>query len=576
MSNPMNQNTPSSDAAPRNNIQGTNNPKLQSVNYVTILPEGKTSGYKEQQQVDFKIDPIQFPYIDGKQSYLLLNVTPTCRFSNSTANTPDLPLMFPPHMGANALVNRLVCRVNDGTGKIIEDREAYNQYNGIKNAYSNDSDVFPSLAKCEGVSGRNTKEINRTCDNVNNTYFYPLPDTTTTNTSVGGTQLIQNSFVLPIELGLFSAFGNQHHAVPNMDIGGVHLTYHLEKAAPILPFMAHKFYKTNTINNIPVDVVQALDFYDLLDGEFISPTEFVIDKNVCDANLTLNGEAWKIENLALRVGMPIKISSNNAESTISALSIDSALGQVKITLTHGIGTIGNDSLKPDDHSGRSYTIDKVELRVLNTVPDSATMKDIKRAVMRGMNFNTTQLFKISTAQALKNAVIDIPESLTKCLSIFAVPCQQDNLNSTDGENSYIFPRPDSILNSNNNDSSYQWQVRQVLIPNLQVDTNKFVDSNSDNVILFNQQLMAMRPMFDVRSLEDDSINKANNKLDLNLPFFYPLLLAPLGSSFNLIDSAPQLRIENTDASLTTAKLYFVHINHVRLLKGNGNGVDIEF
>ena len=302
----------------------------------------------------------------------------------------------------------------------------------------------------------------------------------------------------------------------------------------------------------------------------------VIDKTVCDANLTLNGEAWKIENLALRVGMPIKISSNNAESTISALSIDSALGQVKITLTHGIGTIGNDSLKPDDHSGRSYTIDKVELRVLNTVPDSATMKDIKRAVMRGMNFNTTQLFKISTAQALKNAVIDIPESLTKCLSIFAVPCQQDNLNSTDGENSYIFPRPDSILNSDNNDSSYQWQVRQVLIPNLQVDTNKFVDSNSDNVILFNQQLMAMRPMFDVRSLEDDNINKANNKLELNLPFFYPLLLAPLGSSFNLIDSAPQLRIENTDASLTTAKLYFVHINHVRLLKGNGNGVDIEF
>lgn len=576
MSNPMNQNMPSSSDAPRNNTQGTNNPKLQSVNYVTILPEGKTSGYKEQQQVDFKIDPIQFPYIDGKQSYLLLNVTPSCRFSNSTVDTPDIPLMFPPHMGANALVNRLVCRVNDGTGKIIEDREAYNQYNGIQNAYSNDSDVFPSLAKVSGISGRNTKDINKTCDNVNNTYFYPLPDTSTTNTSVGGTKLIQNSFVLPIELGLFSAFGNQHHAVPNMDIGGTHLTYHLEKAAPILNFLCHKFYKTNTVNNVDVDVVQAKDFYDELDGEFTSPTEFLIDKDVCDANLTINGEAWKIENLALRVGMPIKINSNNAESTISALEIDSALGQVKITLTHGIGTIGNDSLKPDDHTGRSYTIDKVELRVLNTVPDNATMKDIKRAVMRGMNFNTTQLFKISTAQALKNAVIDIPESLTKCLSIFAVPCQQDNLNSTDADNSYIFPRPDSILNSNDNDSSYQWQVRQVLIPNLQVETNKFTDSNSDNVILFNQQLMAMRPMFDVRSLEDDNINKANNKLELNLPFFYPLLLAPLGSSFNLIDSAPQLRIENTDASLTTAKLYFVHINHVRLLKGNGNGVDIEF
>ena len=69
MSNPANQNMPSSSDGPMTNTQGTNNPKLQSVNYVTILPEGKTSGYKPEQQIDFKIDPIQFPYIDGKQSY---------------------------------------------------------------------------------------------------------------------------------------------------------------------------------------------------------------------------------------------------------------------------------------------------------------------------------------------------------------------------------------------------------------------------------------------------------------------------------------------------------------------------
>ena len=574
MSNPANQNMPSSSNGPYNNTQATNNPKLTSVNYVTLLPQGKISGYKPEQQIDFKIDPIQFPYIDGKQSYLLLNVTPTATFSNSSA-TADVPVMFPPNMGANALVNRLVCRVNDGTGKIIEDREAYNLYNGIKNAYTHDSDVFPSLAKVEGVSGRSTLHINKTIDNVNNTYFYPLPDTSTANVSVGGSSLIQNSFVIPIELGLFSAFGNQHHAVPNMDIGGCHLTYHLEKAQPILQTMTHKFHQTQTVNNVAVDVINAHPFTEPLQVTFTSATECYIKTSECNCNIAVDGEDWKIENVAYRVGMPLKLSGGYV-SLITNLQIDSALGAIKITLAHAIGTIGDDTVEPDTIASRDYTIDKVELRVLNTVPDGATMKAIKRAVMRGMNFNSTQLYKISTAQALKNAVIDIPESLTKCLSIMAVPCQQANLNSSDTNNSYIYPRPDSILNNNDNDYSYQWQVKQVLIPNLAVSTNKKVDSKSDNVILFNQQIMAMRPMYDVRSLEDDKVNQTTNNFELNLPFFFPLLLAPLGSSFDLIDSSPQLRIENADSGNTTAKLYFVFINHVRLLKGNETGVEIEF
>jgi hypothetical protein len=83
--NQANQPAPASQAGSVNSMPGSNNPKLQSVNYVTILPEGKTSGYKPQQQIDYKIDPIQFPYIDGKQSYLLLNVTPDVSFSNTSA-----------------------------------------------------------------------------------------------------------------------------------------------------------------------------------------------------------------------------------------------------------------------------------------------------------------------------------------------------------------------------------------------------------------------------------------------------------------------------------------------------------
>ena len=210
------------------------------------------------------------------------------------------------------------------------------------------------------------------------------------------------------------------------------------------------------------------------------------------------------------------------------------------------------------------------------MPDPATMKDIRRSVMRGINFNSTQLYKISTASALKNAVVDVPESLTKCLSLMAVPCQQANLDSVDGNNSYNYPRPDSILNSNDNDYSYQWLVRQILIPNLAVDTNKSVDVKSDNVIFFNQQLMAQRPMYNVRSLADNKLNQTDTNDELNLPYFFPLLLAPMGSSFDLLDSAPQLRVENSDSATTSAKLYHIFVNHVRMVKGSEQGIDVEF
>ena len=571
---PTNQNM-AEPSGPMTSTQGTNNPKLQSVNYVTILPEGKQSGYKPLQQVDFKIDPIQFPYIDGKQSYLLLNIEPTGTFTNTGA-TAEVPLMFVPNQGANSLVNRLTCRVNDGTGKIIEDREAYNMYNGLMNSYSHDSDVFPALAKVEAVTGRTSDPINRTIDNINNTYFYPLPDTATTaNVAADGATLLkQNSFVIPIQLGLFSAFGNQHHAVPNMDIGGCHLTYFLEKANRCLQTLCHKFYKTAAVNVVDVDIVEAKEFTDAIDITFTSTTEFNVRKTQCDCDLNIGDVPWTIDMCAWRKGMPLKLGSNGAVALVSKIEIAASL--IKVTLDQAIGAVGNDTIAPDSISKRDYNISKIELRVLNTMPDMPTMKNIKRAVMRGINFNSTQLYKISTASALKNAVIDVPESLTKCLSLMAVPCQQANLDSVDSQNSYNWTRPDSVLNNNTNDYTYQYQVRQVLIPNLAVETAKLVDSKNDNAIFFKQQMMAQRPMYNVRSLADNKLNATANNLDLNLPYFFPLLLAPVGTSFDLIDSAPQLRVENVDSTTTTAKLYFVFVNHVRLLKGSEQGVDIEF
>lgn len=563
-------------SGPVSTLPGTNNPKLQSVNYVSILPEGKTSGYKPNQQIDYKIDPIQYPYVDGQQSYLLLNVTPSGTFSNTNA-TADAPLAFPPNMGANSLVNRLVCRVNDGTGRIIEDRENYNQYNGIMNAYMHDSDVFPSLAKVEGVTGRNTDEINLTINNINNCYFYPQADTdTTANVSVGGKSLQQNSFVIPVQLGLFSAFSNQHFAVPNMDVGGVNLTYHLEKADRCLQLLCHRFFKQETINGVAncnvEDAVNPLTKVAVtFDGG--SGALFKVDKSVCDCDLEINEEVWTLDNLAWRIGMPIEVNGNVGIIT----DIQIVGGQIEVTLSNDVTTPGATETAGLDSIGtRDYTIDKCELRCLVTMPDAPTMKQIRRAVMNGINFNSTSLYKVSTASNLKNAVVDIPESLTRALSIMAVPCQQANLDSVDQANSYVYPRPDSIINDNTNDYSYQWLVRQVLIPNLQVETNKAVDNKNDNAIFFNQQFMAMRPMFDVRSLGDNTFNRLNKNIDLELPYFFPILLAPEGSSFDLIDSAPQLRVENVSATDTSAKLYFVFVNHTRLLKVDGNGgVQVE-
>ena len=575
--NPSSQQIPATSDGPMNNTMGSNNPKLQSVNYVTILPEGKTSGYKPGQQIDFKIDPVQFPYIDGKQSYLLLNVEPTGTFSNGGA--ASVPLCFPPNMGANALVNRLTCRVNDGTGRIIEDRESYNLYNGIMNSYTHDSDVFPSLAKVEGVSGRTNAVENRNIDNINTSYFYPLPDVSDVagvGMTGGNTLLQQNSFVIPIQLGLFSAFSGQHQAVPNMDIGGCHITYYLETANRVLQTLSHKFYKSQTINGVSVDIAYGKEIGGNIPGNFTSTTLFEIGVGVCDPALVVNGVPYDLSMCAYRVGMPIFLGSGaKPEAIITKIGIVG--GKIQVTLDQPIGAVGADELNLGTISERDYSISKAELRVLNTVPDGPTMKNIRRAVQRGINFNTTQLYKVSTAASLKNAVIDVPESLTKCLSIMAVPCQQNGLQSTDAGNSYIYPRPDSIFDPLKiNDYSYQWQVRQVLIPNLQVETNRLVDAKSDNVIYFNQQIMAQRPMYPVRSLADNVMNLGANALDLNLPYFFPLLLAPMGSSFDLIDSAPQLRIENTDSANTTAKLYFIFVNHVRKLTASDSGVVVEF
>ena len=84
-------------------------------------------------------------------------------------------------------------------------------------------------------------------------------------------------------------------------------------------------------------------------------------------------------------------------------------------------------------------------------------------------------------------------------------------------------------------------------------------------------------MFKVRSLGDKIANDLN--YDLDLPFFIPLLLAPQGSSFDLIDASPQLRLENSQSAnlgQITAKLFHVFVCHTRKLTVVDDQVEINF
>ena len=546
----------------------TGSPKLQSIKYVNILPSGKLGQYKENEQIDFKIDAVQN----------------TSTWANGAGGA--VPMCFPANMGANALINRLTLSTGDGTGKIVEDLEAYNAYNGILNAYRHDADVFPSLAKVEGVSGRTNSCINQTIDNLGVGYFCPN-GSVAANVITGGTTGIEASFALPVQSGLFSAF-NQSSAVPNMDIGGLHLRYHLERADRIMNVLCHKFYQKVTINTVAnCEVIKAVNPISEVVGCSTNATDgltFLVQNAYCDPSISVNGVPYSVDMCAFRVGMPISC----VDTTTPLAAVIVGITKVELTATHIQVTVDTALTVSANYEvkwsaiNRSYNIENVELRILNTLPDPQTMKQIRRSMARGINFNSHTLYKLSTAAQLKNAVLDIPESLTRALSMMVVPVQQSGLELADQKNSYVWTRPDSIYSQVDgvtpgdlNDYSYQWQVSQSLIPNLQVETNHLVDNKNDNVIYFNQQKMSLRPMIKIRSLGDNMDHSA--PWDLDLPYFFPILLAPQGSSFSLIDTAPQLRVENSQSGASiTSKLYHSFVNHVRLLKADDRGVTIEF
>jgi len=568
-------------------LQGSN-PKLQTVKYVNILPEGKQGQYTQNERVDFMPDPSTVPYFDGKQSYLNIRVRNTSTFAignSANAATAATPLCFPAHIGANAMINRCLIRAKDNS-QVIEDLEAYNQFNGIKNAYTHDQDIFKTLGRISGVAGRTCQPINQTVDNLAVNYFLPngsIGTGGTANSIVGGNKGIDASFCVPIESGLFSAFGDQHHVIPNLDVP-IHQQLFLEKANVALQVMASKMYRQVLVNGTTVTVVEGksplADHAAQLDA---SKTELLLNGDECNTALAPDGVPYTAQMCAFRVGMPIVVGADTRIITKVQTNTGATNAQITITVDGGFSAGPGAATFKMASMTRSYVIDKIELKCLLTIPDAPTMRMIRSQMNKGISFASVQLYKQSSPASLLNAVLDIPEALTRAGSLVAVPVQQDDLESLDIQNSYMYCRPDAALQRNNggslgntNQTTYQWQVGGLLLPNLAVETNSATNAASDNVIFFNQQVMALRHAIKVQSLADSPKARKLQDVDLDLPFFYPLSLAPTGQSFNIIDSAPQLRINNSVGTDTTAKLYHIFVVHTRVLKSTDMGAAISF
>jgi len=158
------------------------------------------------------------------------------------------------------------------------------------------------------------------------------------------------------------------------------------------------------------------------------------------------------------------------------------------------------------------------------------------------------------------------------------PVQTEKIGLDSGLNSLLYPQPDSYYSGNSNNYSYIWMVRNILIPNRELRLSNTTQDTvqNDNPTFFNQQVMALRPMKEVRALGDYEIN--DDKDELSNPFFIPILLTPVGSSFDLVDTDPQLRITNSESGTPAdilAKLQHVYINHTRKLVANDMGVQVE-
>jgi hypothetical protein len=578
---------------------------LSGVRYTSIRPDNKTTGYVAGDRAEFTMPP-DVAYIDGKQSYLYLEVRNTSLFKNvvngAEINIPA-PVMFYPHVGVSGLFERMT--LLDLNGKQLEDLEAQHMVRGILNSYTHDDDEYETMSKVEGVSHHCPVARNRLCGDPRNCVHYP-PSYLGTNADdetvlLGNPQAATTQYCLPLPFGLFSAYAGEHQVYPNLDIGGSKINLYLETPERALTSMTQKFVSIDVENkyvvsyfqynegvpcdNIPIGNPLPVDPVDKL---YISQAILNTSVDRFMANDTKNclfrpGTSVYVSYTVVNGGAP---DNRTLTTTIQEVAINTQADgnpgeQMRITLTDTIPMIGIDvntnitniRVRLSDITP-NYEIDRIELRVLETIPSN--QQEISQAVRKGINYMTYQLNKFSTPAQLKNQVLNIPSALTRALSIWDVPVVSGDMDTFDS-NSLMWCQQEPL-----NTSEYQWQITDHLTPNRPVLVNKLSNTKNDNQIYYQQLQMAFKPVGQLRALGDalfgdDALTKVDTGLqrELALPFLYPILLAPVGQSYKLLDSEPQLRINHSSVLATGAKLHHVVVFHARTLVRNGDINEVE-
>jgi len=577
---------------------------LAGVRYTSIRPDNKTTGYVAGDRAEFTLPP-DVAYIDGKQSYLYLEVRNSSIF-RQVDNQQDIdvpaPTMFYPHVGVSGLFERMT--LSDLNGKALEDLEAQHMVRGILNAYTHDDDEFETMSKVEGVSHHCPIARNRLCGDPRNCVHYP-PSYQGVNADgetvlLGAAQAPITQYCLPLPFGLFSAYAGEHQVYPNMDIGGSKINLYLETPERALTSMTQQFV---SIGDEDKYVVTHFKYHDKVPCDNIAigdplpadpVDEFFIHEAICNTGVgRLMANDFK--NCLFRPGVPVRVEYTvvnggdeevrHMNTTIQEVAIDRAAGgagnQMRITTVDAIPMVFIDvnteisaiTIRLADITP-NYEIDRIELRVLETIPSNP--QQISQAVRKGINYMTYQLNKFSTPAQLKNQVLNIPSALTRALCVWDVPVVSAGMDDFD-DNSLMWCQQEAL-----NTSEYQWQITDHLTPNRPVLVNKLSNTKNDNQIYYQQLSMAFKPVSGLKCLGDalygdDYITRVDAALqkELALPFLYPILLAPVGQSYKLLDSEPQLRVNHSSVIATGAKLHHVVIFHVRTLMKAGDLNEVE-
>ena len=226
-------------------------------------------------------------------------------------------------------------------------------------------------------------------------------------------------------------------AYPNLDIGGSRLTIYLEEAKNALQSLASNFIEEATLQDGNTKVQNV--------HKFISES---VDGAIVAGRVTMEAGAQRVIpddsdagfNMACigyRVGMEIQDNAG-IKGTIESMTID-ADGDLVIQTSGLAGSIDTSVLAVPPTF--SYEIDKIELKLLETIPDPGTVKQIRKVMTRGINYQTTQLTKISTPAQLVNAVVDIPSAITRGLSIMVSPVATDKIGKDNACLLYTSPSP---------------------------------------------------------------------------------------------------------------------------------------